>query len=237
MTPAPFGLNLSLSVLAFFVSCFSFGQTLSELASFQKAGFGRPEKIALRLAPHVPQNIRYTHQIEVTPVVFRDTSWTAKIVENSLSRVAEIYSQCGIKILAPTLYLLDALNNKTDLTLAQEQDVVAAMPLQTRPLIYFITAIEDGAPAHSYGLANCKDTPRKCNTAWITRYVKSEYYKELRDPSYSPIAHELAHIFGNRGHVSGYKNILADTNELVNDKITPEQCEAFKKFSSSRTIQ
>lgn len=237
MTLSRFGLYLSIAVSAFFVSCFSFGQSVSELKSLDRAGFHNAQQISLSLKPRVSSDIKYSHQIEITPIVFRDTSWTAEIVEVSLSRVAEVYSQCGIKILAPTLFLVDALNNKTDLTMEQEQEVVNAMPLKQRPLIYFLNGFEDGSPAHAYGIDNCKDTPLKCNSAWISRYVKSDYYKELRDPNYSPIAHELAHILGNRGHVSEVKNILADTPDLVNDQITEEQCQAFKKFPTTIKIQ
>lgn len=233
--------SIFLPVLSYLKAHLSKSKTKSnqptEIEQLENADFKNPEKHNLTLSPKLPSEVKFTHEVTINLIAFRETTWTAPIIEQSMSRVAEIYAQCGIKIKSPTLYIVTAPDKKIDLTPSEEQQVITKFPLPHRPVIFFVNSFEDGAPAHAYGQAICSERPSRCDTAWITRYVKSDYYKELRDPNYSPIAHELGHIFGNRGHVSGYKNMLADTSDLVNDHITPEQCDAFKKFPGMKGQQ
>lgn len=67
-------------------------------------------------------------------------------------------------------------------------------------------------------------------SAWLTRVIVSERYRELLDPRYSPAAHELAHILLDANHISNPRvaNVLS-ANNLRNDVFTEAQCARIRR--------
>lgn len=67
-------------------------------------------------------------------------------------------------------------------------------------------------------------------SAWLTRVIVSERYRELLNPRYSPSAHEIAHILLDAPHIPDPRvaNVLSGNN-LRNDVFTEAQCARIRR--------
>jgi hypothetical protein len=209
-----------------------------EATKWTAAGFPNPAISTLNLSSENDPSDKYTHEFSPSLVMFRNTGWNEDILKSSFSRVAEIYRQCGIRLGSAKLVMVNAPNSWLDLDGDRDTKIAAMTPEQTdRPILYFLRSeIGAGRTAYAYRLGIEGYTPL-LDTVWITNDINTASYKKLRDPKYSPIAHELAHILGDRSHIEGdEKNILGNSPETVNDQITKEQCDAFKRHPSMRKL-
>lgn len=213
--------------------------TLLEEQKWNQVGFGqtRIENLDVKI---------YTHEFDLSLVIFRDTGWTKKEVLTRMQRVAEIYTQCNIQLKSIKLVVTNAPRGWIDIDTdpkGENRDIrmAAVTPdISTlKPIIYFIRSIAD----ESTGLAQIDDgrlppSHPLTNTIWMPHEVTTEEYKNRRDSRYSPIAHEVAHILCRCGHIPGDEdNILSQYYDAANAQITPEQCEQFKSSRFVRPIQ
>ena len=175
--------------------------------------------------------VKYTHSIDLSVVVFKNAGWNnLQLVADHFQRVSDIYNKCQIKIGDISMVMVDAGTNV--LSEGETEYLAKRTPAYFgRPTLYFATKVSDKHDAYAWsGDVGCDGFPARCNTAWISSIVNANRYKSIRDPDYSVVAHELAHILGDYDHVEGKKNILG-TFEFGDDSITAEQCKKFKTFS------
>ena len=206
--------------------------TRNETRRWTTAGFGHPQITLLTLNSPDASAVLFTHELNLTLVMFRHTGWTTELVKSQIERVAQIYSKCGILIRKATMIVTDAPQNWIDISSGRDLIIAKKTPVTVKPILYFFRSSDDGTGAWA-GPKFSTNNIAYVDTVWISNDVNSDSYKALRNPAYNPAAHELAHILGDRGHVQdGSKNILGDTLDTVDDQITPSQCDAFKKHPS-----
>jgi hypothetical protein len=109
-----------------------------------------------------------------------------------------------------------------------------------RPLgLLFATDIPSTAKAYN------AESVRRLRTATIdpsallnTFFMTHDWYDNRRVPggtdSYDTMAHELAHILGNMGHIDVFANLMStyDGEGSKTGDLTPEQCELIQSFSN-----
>lgn len=204
----------------------------TELEKWSLAGFENPtiDLIEPKLTAAYTKK-KFTHEVKLTMVLLRNSGWSQKNMQQRLTRVAEVYSQCGIRIARSKLVTVDAPNGWVDIDYKNEQrdlKIASMIPATEKPIIYYVRSNIEGSNAYAWNQSSNRPAPLT-NTAWITSIVNKPAYTETRDHSYSPDAHELGHILGNCGHNDLSSNFLASEVILLNDKILPDQCESLKK--------
>ncbi|MBI3550683.1 MAG: hypothetical protein HY078_16725 [Elusimicrobia bacterium] len=210
-----------------------------ERSRWANAGFGSPEVASLTLPP-AASSARITHELPLTLVMFRNAGWTPETVRATVERTAEILSQCAIGIRRVTLVVADAPESSPDIDApgrGRDLRIGASIPPSEKPVVFFVGKTHDGNAAWSFNrkyVELWRLDPRVLDTAWVSSEVLSASYRASRHPAYSPTAHELAHILGNRGHVEE-PNILSAFSP--NDRITEEQCGAFRAYELARRLR
>ncbi|WP_291516276.1 hypothetical protein [Bdellovibrio sp. ArHS] len=132
------------------------------------------------------------------------------------------------------LIVVDAPNDWLDIDHNRYAQIAQMIPQSAaRPILAFVRADgRHGDTGYAYRRGRFGQAAT-VDTGWITNEVNSDTYKKIRTSGYSPLAHELAHILGNSGHVIGdEKNLLGNSPVTVNNHITKEQCETFKRHPS-----
>lgn len=203
-------------------------------------GFG---KVVFKNVPlsEIQSDVPITHEVRFTAIMFRIAGWDETKIQAAFQRAAEVYTQCGIRVLPPKLVIADSPEGQV-LNLTQVKDIAKLTPANLpKPWIYFVSQplgvdekVENAyAFTKDVGLINSH-----YDTIWMGSFTNTSRYKSERDPSYSPLAHEMAHVLGNYQHFPGpEKNILnSDPVGLANDHIRPEQCAEFKKHEAVRPI-
>lgn len=181
----------------------------------------------------------FTHQIKLTAVVFKDTSWSMGEVKQRFRKLTRIYGKCGIQVTKMDVIETHYPNDWVDPNEKLEQidgKIATMVPQNERPIFFYTKSNRDKKWAYSYYSPSAPKALGKRDTAWITSDVKtpegSAFGSEV-----STEAHELAHILTKSGHVKDEKkNILAEKTHLVSDEITPDQCRSMKKHSSVQPI-
>jgi hypothetical protein len=200
---------------------------------------------------------KFTHGMELTAVLFRDSGWDRSEIEPRFKRVAEIYTQCGVKLSKLVYVEADPFEGRKNVDYSESHDdliISKAIPETPRPAIFFVQSLQkpNGLISLAYSWRNGSiypDTPIEVplrNTAWIsndfktnTRTTEERHKGEwtekgapytVYDRSYSVDAHEIGHILTDSGHYEGKgKNFLAGDERKANDRINPQQCEAIRR--------
>jgi hypothetical protein len=207
--------------------------------TWANSGFNRPVVISLnrsQLTDPTDAATRLTHQFSLTAVIYRDAGWSADEVESHIKRTAHIYAQCGIAISSATLVLADSPNGWIDIDgqtsgpNGNTERMAQMIPGRDRPVAFYVRSCRGGQTAFANPVFYSEKGAPGVNTVWITLDVITPAYLKLRDPSYVPDAHELAHLLTNGGHVDddSVRNVLSDYIDLVNDRFTPDQCARMK---------
>jgi hypothetical protein len=208
-----------------------------ETEDWRSAGFGNPSISSLDL--EWPESATFTHEISFTMVQFRKAGWTEGEIKRRYLRVAQIYSQCGIKVGKSKLVTVDAPNGwlDTDYNIEKRDQKISKMvPPTQKPILFYVRSNLQGQSAYAWQQSKGVG-PAMTDTVWMTAAVHAPAYKKLCSPLYNEDAHELGHIYGNCEHTEdGSQNFLANDPALLNDKILPEQCENMKQHYLVRPI-
>ena len=181
-------------------------------------------------------NSLYTHSFSPTFVYLRGSGWNADLIAQEVEKARIIFDQCHIKLEPVETIEMEPLDGILDLTGQYDLKLVTALNRSERPLIFFLRNV---GVAYSHGDDFTPNSPMKSltDTSWLGTEILTSHYKLARDPRYSPVAHEIAHVLCNCGHVaSGVRNILSGDSDFVSDQITPGQCEAFKQSPLVRAL-
>lgn len=212
------------------------GLSKDETSAWITAGFRNPEIKSIDIRPTSDTAATtYTHEFDLSLVMFKGSGWSEELVRSSITRVSEIYRQCGIRVGKAKLVMIEPPNDWIDITLDRDRELAKMTPHMSKPTLYFVRSSLEGYTAYAWDKSGC--SRERCDTAWITNDINSAAYKRYRDSNYSPIAHEIAHLLGNCDHIKNdSKNILGNSASTVNDQIMQDQCESFKKHESMRKL-
>jgi hypothetical protein len=208
------------------------------LAKWRAAGFINPEVTILNQQHFctLPKSTKYTHQLKLFAVGFRNSQWQINQVQSRLLRVSEVYAQCGVKVTQATIVWADPYKGISDIEGVEASEnsinfaIAKATPIQNRPVLYYVQARTNGGNAHAHPEFSIQGVSPLLNTVWITSEVESRMYRYVHDPRYSTDAHELGHILLDSSHYMGpEKNFLSAEIDGGNDQITAQQCDSIRK--------
>lgn len=178
-------------------------------------------------------------------IVFDKTNWTEARALRQLRRAAAIFEPCEIGFLGVRLARVRGPDGRHDLEFETKYegspmpaDVVewsALAPSSTPwPLVFFLGRMNgDRALARSYrrGDVSIEDLPKYpyMNTAWLAFRA---HWQERKDDGYSSLAHELAHLLCECGHVEGDEPHLLDPHRnRLGSTVLPSHCELMRNSS------
>ena len=174
-------------------------------------------------------NEKFTYAMDLILVNLRGSGWDKQNIKKTISKVAEVYLQCGIKIGSAKYVEADAPYGLIDFSKKEFHHYALAfeLPLSERPVIFFAKSNLEEKSA--FANSNRLEDPPVSNTVFILSKVNSKEYKEKRPEDYSPTAHELAHLFCDCPHNDIKEpNILSKYYDVRDNSISKEQCATFK---------
>lgn len=190
----------------------------------------------------------FESRLPLTLVLLDKTNWTDARALRQLRRSAAVFAPCEIQFENVRLARVRGPDGRHDLDFETKYegsrmpaDVIewsARVPASAPwPLVFFVGRMEgDRALARSYrrGDVPAEDLPRYpyMNTAWMAFRA---HWQERKDDGYSSLAHELAHILCECGHVEGDEPHLLDPyRNRLGSKVLPDTC---KRMQSSPLLQ
>jgi hypothetical protein len=226
--------NISLYFLLFLSSIYcqfiGASTTSNEEQLWNERGFSKTSIVNVDIkqfykkSPH-----QFTHQFNLTVVIFRHTEWTKKVVLRRLKRVADIYAQCGIKLGTVKLVVTGAPQGMIDFHKPghRDQKIAQLVPPTPKPILFYFRSIPKlNAYAWIQNTDNDEIPEAIKNTAWFSLSVTMKLNKKIRHSKYISEAHELGHIFLNSLEHSPKHamNLMSDSHDHVNDQLTEDQC-------------
>jgi hypothetical protein len=184
-------------------------------------------------------------QLSLKVVQSAKSNWTRESLLNELNKANVVYSKCGVAF--EKIDILIANEAPVAFDWADVHEFAAALTKmgfrsQKEPTLILAGSIKGellrkakttggfafhrGIIATTLGLA---DTPLE-NVAFALDRTLSPEYKIVRNPDYSALAHELAHVFLNTEHVD-FPNLLSKSYRQVNGDLTPAQCQTLRSSS------
>lgn len=198
------------------------------------SGFNNPgiEEIDTRRFYEKPGQV-FTHEFDLTVVMFRGTGWKKRVILRRLKRMAGIYARCGLRIGILKFVTTDAPGGKIDFARPGNRDheIARLVPPAPKPMFFYFRSIPKFNAYAWVEHTDNKDIPDAVkNTAWFSLSITMKLNKEIRHPGYVSEAHELGHILlDSLEHVtSGVKNLMAESHDHVTNTFSPEQCEKLK---------
>ena len=176
-------------------------------------------------------------------IILKGAKWTRPLIVEELQKVNRIYSQCGVQIKH-----IELLNAQTSADFSELDQValygskLEKIGFKKRDEVVALFAgklvgdLREQGGSNTGGFAinelNMQDATTleqaMTNMAVLLDHGHSDEYKNKRHPEYSPIAHELGHIYLNEGHAET-ANLMASGVEIVTPELTPEQCKTFRQ--------
>lgn len=181
-------------------------------------------------------------KINLYATIVGPSTWEKQDIVEQINRANEIFDQCKIQFELKELtqqnwkyndgkLWLD-IDNTMDMIHYDDGAINFMMqyPSLKRPLLVFVEDWDYGSETNAVsapmGRVGHLDNATM-NTAWFRKDIVSEKYLSQVDPSYSVVAHELAHILGDMEHFLDPidKNLMHYKFDLLNDKLTDKQCD------------
>lgn len=181
------------------------------------AGLVKPEPYRLTPDKDYESFGIFTHEVEPTFVLFRNSEWSRDEAMEYINSTAEIFSQCGLKM-SGNLLVVDAVNGEEKVH-GQVNEELAKMFDQYRPAVFlFESNWRQNHGAYCF-ISEAESELR--GTAWIS----SDYAERMGDIA---IAHELTHIMEDTQthedmHNKG--NLMTSTTNPASRLLTDGQCQ------------
>lgn len=158
-----------------------------------------------------------THGLRLTLIVLRETAWDPETILAATRDMAPLLAQCGVRIVAAELRLLDAPPRfRYYLTpVSRELARLAPMP---RPAIYFVadTLNRPAFDAEAIGRANSGNRQELADTVWVAAGTRDLHVA---------LAHELVHVLMDSGaHSDEPGNLMQSETTPENTRLTDTQC-------------
>ena len=158
-----------------------------------------------------------THGLRLTLVVFSETAWDPAIVLAATRSMAPLLAQCGVRIVAAELQLLDAPPRFRYYQTQVSRELARLAPVP-RPAIYFVadTLNRPAFDAEAIGRANSGNRPELADTIWVAAQARDLHVV---------LAHELAHVLTDSGaHSDEPDNLMQSETTAENTRLTDTQC-------------
>ncbi len=161
----------------------------------------------------------------------KGTGWTREQVMSQINRTREILKQCQIEPSPVRLEVIEPPFGHTQYTRPHDVEIVSTLPESLKPALFFMGA-DNTSEVYTSNIAEGSPMAPLMWTGWISQIIMTPAYQSSIPRSYNPVAHEVAHLLCDCGHTeSRNPNLLSDEITLLNDHLTEEQCESFKKSS------
>ncbi|MCX6583503.1 MAG: hypothetical protein NT166_25290 [Candidatus Aminicenantes bacterium] len=176
----------------------------------------------------------FTHSFDLTLVMFRGTGWSKKVVLQRLKKVADIFAQCGVRFGRVKFVEAGAPGGVIDFAGpgVGDREIAEKVPLTFRPVLFYFRSIPKfNAYAWPESSEDEEVSDALRNTAWFSLSVAMKLNIKIRRPNYVSEAHELGHILlDSLGHAgAGVENLMAESYEFENDRLTADQCRKIKE--------
>lgn len=208
----------------------------SRFAPWAESGFGSAEARQLterELYPKGRPSLPYS--LDATVAFDRRTPWTQARAIRQLRKTAAIFATCGVDIRDVTLVRLALPPEDRRIDTALTDPVTGVPPTVARlaarlpaaaayPAAFLIGRVAGTASlAVSYRPRIEGDaTAPYFNTAWI---AYQSHWLPRRDDSYSPLAHELAHLLCRCGHTeTAQLHLLHSARNFLSSAVLPDDC-------------
>lgn len=188
---------------------------------------------------------QFTHEFDLTVVIFKNSGWSVAKVIPRIKLAARILSKnCFICINRIHMVQLRAPVQYLDTNVDIDFKICKTIPHVPRPVIFYIRSDQRHRTAYTIVGPQIKDERK--GTAWITRVVTKKSFKKARHASYSVEAHELVHILTDylndeihkEGHIKGSELNLMSENPLRRSELLKGyQCEKMKKNKWVRPLR
>lgn len=180
--------------------------------------------------------------ISLTGFILKGSKWDKKTIVSELGKVNKIFSQCKIQIKDIKLMNSEIASSFSAISEVKKAAIAFEknkLKKRKEVVLLFSRTITGGlremggekTGGFSFNHASqeyaSKEELALENVIVLLDIAHTEEYKIQRNSEYSPIAHELGHVFLNDGHVD-VANLMASELNLVNAELTSEQCENLK---------
>lgn len=158
-----------------------------------------------------------THGLRLTLIIFRDTAWEPETILAAAKSMAPLFGQCGVRIAAAELRLLDAPPRFRYYQTPVSRELARLAPMP-RPAIYFVadTLNRPAFDAEAIGRANSGNRPELADTVWVAAGTRDLHIA---------LAHELAHVLMDSGaHSDEPGNLMQSETTPGNTRLTAVQC-------------
>jgi hypothetical protein len=217
----------SLFLLALAVCPLAFGASPYEAGTKENWLQSRFPVLSYEALPPGPSEKPTTYTFPLSLVFVKNSQWTREAILAHLEKTKKIFQQCDLSPSPVALITVDPPLGYSDALGSHKAEIAAILPPQIRPVLFFMNV---NGTSESYADDFTPDSPMRAltYTAWMSEDVNSPSYLQQRDASYDPMAHELAHMIGNSGHVPG-RNLLAGDPAEVNGDLVKAQCAEMQK--------
>lgn len=179
-------------------------------------------------------------------VVEEGSGWNeAGVIPGILRKNSQIFRACGLKVGEASLEVvrlspeaLHALKNPNPYKGPGELVLVPGITTEVRPLVFLMKrSTVNTASAFNLDSVTRLSTPTVDARGLLNTSVISDNH--IRPPtttdyvsSYDTFAHELAHIFGNMGHIPTQGNLMSslEGRGAKSGGLTTDQCDQILKF-------
>jgi hypothetical protein len=162
-----------------------------------------------------------THALRLTLVVLHETAWGANEVLGAVKRMAPLFAQCAVRVVAVELRVLDAPPRFRDYRTPVSRELARLVPVP-RPAIYFVadTLNDPAFDAEAIGRANSRNRPELADTVWVAAGTRDLHLV---------LAHELVHVLADSGaHSIDAGNLMRADSAPHNTRLTRGQCDAMR---------
>lgn len=227
--------------------------SLLALAAPAAAGEAAKFEVVARRVVSSTQYVPYTPAARVSVplslIVESGSDWTKPVVlEETLGKASRIFARCGLTLadaeVLEVRWSQQALQELADPNpyFGPSQLHVMDEPLlpKRRPLAFlFSNSVPATAKAFNldsvaaYQHAGHPEVAKLLNTTWLTtRWQEGGQDSSALAPSFSVLAHELAHLFGNLEHVPWSPNLMssAETPGAQSGDLADGQCSEILKL-------
>lgn len=180
------------------------------------------------------------YEFPLSVVVVEGSGWSMEEAVERVKGAARVLSQCKVAIgparvkLVRTFAYLRKLSSPFDW---QTIRLAKALGASDRPVVFFIDAVRGGVSsafaARFSVMQGLALDPALKDSIWMTRNVKdteqTRSFASYYFPQHDVLAHEIAHVLGDLGHIHPTeRNLMHHSGGYLDNTLTYEQCRAIR---------
>ena len=205
-----------------------------------EAGFPGAESRMLQAREIYPRGRPdLSYWLGATVLYMRGTPWTEARALRQIRRTASIFKACGIVLRGVRLARLRVPHGARRIAAAapdprsgvppQAASLAAMLPTEATYPVAFLIGRVDGSKSLAVSYRAHEPDGSQApyfNTAWIGYQA---HWLPRRDDTYSPLAHEFAHLLCRCGHVrTEQRHLLHNARNFLSSDVLPKHCELFR---------